>query len=189
MESSNVSLNISEHLLCSGYQPKYAENKDVSARQDPSHTSSTNFSMIFPPPNVTGNIHLGHALTATIQDVIVRWKQKQNVRTCWIPGTGKLARFSACPILKFNSQTTLASLRRSWWRRSFTKRRESRDTRSAAMNFCDKCGSGRTRKDRRLEATCGSWGCRSTGTENISRWTRNCAPPLTKLSSDCSTKV
>jgi valyl-tRNA synthetase len=43
--------------------------------------------MIFPPPNVTGNIHLGHALTATIQDVLIRWKQKQNVKTRWIPGT------------------------------------------------------------------------------------------------------
>ena len=29
--------------------------------------------MLIPPPNVTGNLHLGHALTATIQDVIVRW--------------------------------------------------------------------------------------------------------------------
>lgn len=43
--------------------------------------------MVFPPPNVTGNIHLGHALTATIQDVFVRWKQKKNVKTLWIPGS------------------------------------------------------------------------------------------------------
>lgn len=43
--------------------------------------------MIFPPPNVTGDIHLGHSMTATIQDVLVRWKRKQNIRTLWIPGT------------------------------------------------------------------------------------------------------
>lgn len=43
--------------------------------------------MIFPPPNITGNIHLGHALTATIQDTVIRWKQKQNIATSWIPGT------------------------------------------------------------------------------------------------------
>lgn len=43
--------------------------------------------MLFPPPNVTGDIHLGHSLTATIQDVIIRWKHKQNIKTRWIPGT------------------------------------------------------------------------------------------------------
>lgn len=43
--------------------------------------------MIFPPPNVTGNLHLGHSLTATIQDVLVRWKHKQHINTRWIPGT------------------------------------------------------------------------------------------------------
>lgn len=42
--------------------------------------------MIFPPPNVTGNIHLGHCLTATIQDVLVKWKQEQGERTQWIFG-------------------------------------------------------------------------------------------------------
>lgn len=43
--------------------------------------------MLFPPPNVTGNLHLGHALTAVIQDVLVRWKHKKNIRTQWIPGS------------------------------------------------------------------------------------------------------
>lgn len=76
-----------EHLKALAYQPKYYEtNKDVSSRQEPSDHTEGTFSMIFPPPNVTGNIHLGHALTATIQDVLVRWKQKQNIRTRWIPG-------------------------------------------------------------------------------------------------------
>lgn len=51
--------------------------------------------MIFPPPNVTGNIHLGHSLTATIQDVLVRWKQAKGENTQWIfgvdhAGIGKL---------------------------------------------------------------------------------------------------
>jgi valyl-tRNA synthetase len=42
--------------------------------------------MIFPPPNVTGNIHLGHCLTATIQDVLVKWKQEKGENTQWIFG-------------------------------------------------------------------------------------------------------
>jgi len=44
------------------------------------------FSMLFPPPNVTGNLHLGHALTATIQDVLVRWKLMKKFRVVWVPG-------------------------------------------------------------------------------------------------------
>lgn len=50
-------------------------------------TNQEKYSLLFPPPNVTGNIHLGHALTATIQDVLIRWKQKNGAQTVWIPGT------------------------------------------------------------------------------------------------------
>jgi valyl-tRNA synthetase len=75
-------------LKAAAYQPKFFEsNRNVTAKQADDIETKGRFSIIFPPPNVTGNIHLGHALTATIQDVLVRWKQKQNVRTRWIPGT------------------------------------------------------------------------------------------------------
>lgn len=72
-----------------GYDPKIVEKGNVSLapRQEATPGSDEYFSMVFPPPNVTGDIHLGHALTATIQDVLVRWNQKKNIRTQWIPGT------------------------------------------------------------------------------------------------------
>lgn len=74
-------------MKATAYQPKFFEtNREVSSKQNLSACNGETFSMIFPPPNVTGNIHLGHALTATIQDVLIRWKQKQNVETRWIPG-------------------------------------------------------------------------------------------------------
>lgn len=44
------------------------------------------YSIILPPPNITGNLHLGHALTVAIQDAIVRWKQMQGIETMWVPG-------------------------------------------------------------------------------------------------------
>lgn len=44
------------------------------------------FSMVIPPPNVTGALHLGHALNNTIQDVLVRWRRMQGRATLWIPG-------------------------------------------------------------------------------------------------------
>ncbi len=45
------------------------------------------FSMVIPPPNVTGTLHMGHALNNTIQDVIVRFKRMQGYDTLWLPGT------------------------------------------------------------------------------------------------------
>ena len=45
------------------------------------------FTVIMPPPNVTGQLHLGHALTATIEDTLVRWHRMQGDDTLWLPGT------------------------------------------------------------------------------------------------------
>jgi valyl-tRNA synthetase len=46
-----------------------------------------NFSCALPPPNITGNLHMGHALNGTIQDVLTRWKRMQGYNVLWQPGT------------------------------------------------------------------------------------------------------
>ena len=45
------------------------------------------FSIVIPPPNVTGMLHMGHALNNTIQDIIIRYKRMQGYNTLWMPGT------------------------------------------------------------------------------------------------------
>jgi valyl-tRNA synthetase len=45
------------------------------------------FSIVIPPPNVTGQLHMGHALNNTLQDIIIRTKRMQGYNTLWIPGT------------------------------------------------------------------------------------------------------
>lgn len=45
------------------------------------------FSIVIPPPNVTGSLHMGHALNNTLQDIIIRWKRMLEVNTLWLPGT------------------------------------------------------------------------------------------------------
>ena len=45
------------------------------------------FSIVIPPPNVTGQLHLGHALNVTLQDIIVRARRMQGYNTLWVPGT------------------------------------------------------------------------------------------------------
>ena len=45
------------------------------------------FSIVIPPPNVTGQLHMGHALDETLQDILVRTKRMQGYSALWIPGT------------------------------------------------------------------------------------------------------
>ena len=45
------------------------------------------YTIVIPPPNVTGALHMGHALTVTLQDMLIRWRRMQGKRTLWLPGT------------------------------------------------------------------------------------------------------
>lgn len=45
------------------------------------------FSIVMPPPNVTGSLHMGHALDNTLQDILTRWRRMQGYNTLWLPGT------------------------------------------------------------------------------------------------------
>lgn len=45
------------------------------------------FTIMMPPPNVTGNLHMGHALNNTIQDILIRWKRMEGYEALWLPGT------------------------------------------------------------------------------------------------------
>lgn len=47
----------------------------------------SNFVMVIPPPNVTGTLHIGHALTCAIQDCLVRWNRMRGRTTLWVPGS------------------------------------------------------------------------------------------------------
>lgn len=45
------------------------------------------YTIVMPPPNVTGNLHLGHAMNNTLQDILIRWKRMTGYEALWIPGT------------------------------------------------------------------------------------------------------
>src|SRR5712691_426691 len=59
------------------YDPKQAEQ----------HPQAPVFSIVIPPPNVTGSLHMGHALQHTIMDALTRYKRMSGFRTLWLPGT------------------------------------------------------------------------------------------------------
>ena len=59
------------------------ENGFFAPKVDPSKQP---FTIIMPPPNVTGDLHLGHALTATLEDLMIRWHRMRGDPTLWLPG-------------------------------------------------------------------------------------------------------
>ncbi|XP_044269829.1 valine--tRNA ligase-like [Tribolium madens] len=74
--------------LGEAYKPATVESEEFECCDyfKPKVKSGKKFSMILPPPNITGSLHLGHALTATVQDVIMRWKRMEGVDCVWVPG-------------------------------------------------------------------------------------------------------
>ena len=54
---------------------------------DPEGTADENYSIAIPPPNVTGALHMGHALNGSVQDTLVRYQRMRGRRTKWILGT------------------------------------------------------------------------------------------------------
>ena len=75
------------------YDPSEIENRlykfwDESGFFKPDEDKSKKpFSIVIPPPNVTGQLHMGHALDETLQDILVRYKRMQGFSTLWVPGT------------------------------------------------------------------------------------------------------
>src|SRR5271167_3168469 len=54
---------------------------------EPAGSPAENYSIAVPPPNVTGSLHMGHALNGSVQDALIRWRRMQGRRTKWIFGT------------------------------------------------------------------------------------------------------
>jgi len=76
----------------SKYNPKSIEDKWYAHWMDKKYFQSKPderepYTIVIPPPNVTGILHMGHALNSTIQDIMVRWRRMQGRNVVWLPGT------------------------------------------------------------------------------------------------------
>ena len=60
---------------------------DFSESQRSVSVGQRTFCMVIPPPNITGSLHMGHALNATIQDILIRYHRMNGYKTLWLPGT------------------------------------------------------------------------------------------------------
>lgn len=80
-----------ENLIYEKWEKSGLFNPDVCIEKGFTKADAEKFSIVLPPPNVTGTLHLGHALMLVIEDAIVRFQRMQGKRTLWIPGTDHAA--------------------------------------------------------------------------------------------------
>jgi valyl-tRNA synthetase len=66
-------------------------NPDICVEKGTTQSDAEHFSIVLPPPNVTGTLHTGHAFMLVIQDIMVRFARMQGKKTLWIPGTDHAA--------------------------------------------------------------------------------------------------
>lgn len=64
------------------------------------------YCIVMPPPNVTGALHMGHALVSTIQDILIRWKRMQGFETLWVPGLDHAGIATQTVVERFLMKTT-----------------------------------------------------------------------------------
>ncbi|HOQ38085.1 MAG TPA: valine--tRNA ligase [Acetivibrio sp.] len=82
-----------EKNIAKTYDPKQVEDRLYSEWMEKGYfhaeidKDKTPFTIVIPPPNITGQLHMGHALDETLQDILIRWKRMQGYCALWLPGT------------------------------------------------------------------------------------------------------
>ena len=86
-----------EKELSKLYEPSQVEDRIYKFWQDNNYfhaerdLQKTPYTIVIPPPNVTGQLHMGHALDETLQDILIRWKRMSGYSALWLPGTDHAA--------------------------------------------------------------------------------------------------
>lgn len=87
----------SKHELEGKYEPKNFEEEIYKNWEEKGYfkpdedKTKVPYTIVIPPPNITGKLHMGHALDNTIQDILIRYKRMQGFNTLWVPGTDHAA--------------------------------------------------------------------------------------------------
>lgn len=69
-----------EDRIYADWEEKKFFSANVNSEKEP-------YTIVLPPPNITGQLHMGHALDQTLQDILIRWKRMQGYEALWLPGT------------------------------------------------------------------------------------------------------
>ena len=116
------------------YDPKQVEDKTYRFWQDGGYfhaepnPDKKPYTIVIPPPNITGRLHMGHALDETLQDILIRWRRIQGYEALWLPGTDHASIATEAKIVEAMRQEGVTKeqlgregfLERAWaWKREY----------------------------------------------------------------------
>ena len=84
MASQQLSKTYEPQVVEARWGPYWIDQGYFGATPD---STGQPYTIVIPPPNVTGSLHIGHALNNTLQDILIRWRRMQGRNTLWLPGT------------------------------------------------------------------------------------------------------
>ena len=116
-------------------------NPDICIEKGVTDKNAEAFSMVLPPPNVTGNLHTGHALTLIIEDIMVRHARMQGKKTLWLPGTDHAAIATQTKVEKLLEKEGIK--KKEIGREEFLKHvnKFAQDSHDTIVNQCKKMGA------------------------------------------------
>ena len=136
----------------------YAHWEELGCFKADNKSKKEPFTVVIPPPNVTGQLHMGHAMDETIQDILIRYKKLRGYETLWLPGTdhaGIATQIKVEEMLRKEGLTRYDLGREAFWK---------------------ECGPGRRNTARPLSTSSRSWAAPATGAASASPWTRAARP-------------
>lgn len=118
-------------------------NPDVCIEQGITSKDAEHFSIVLPPPNVTGTLHMGHAVMLAVEDAMVRFKRMQGFRTLWVPGTDHAAVATESKVEKLLMEEGMENPKKELGREDFLKRIEefAQKSHDTIVNQAKKMGS------------------------------------------------
>lgn len=116
-------------------------NPDVCIEKGIAKSNAEPFSIVLPPPNVTGSLHTGHALTLSIEDIMVRYARMNGRKTLWLPGTDHAAIATQSKVEKLLEKEGVRKI--DLGREEFLKRVEkyAKDSHDTIINQSKKMGA------------------------------------------------
>lgn len=113
--------SVVEDRIYANWEEKKYFHAEVDKSKEP-------FTIVIPPPNITGHLHMGHALDNTMQDILIRWKRMQGYNALWVPGTDHAAISTEVKIVNAMKEEGLSKedlgregfLKRAWeWKKEY----------------------------------------------------------------------
>ncbi len=164
-------------MLDKTYDPKeiearlYPEWEQSGAFRAHPESPKAPYCIVIPPPNVTGSLHMGHALDNTLQDVLIRWRRMKGDDVLWQPGTDHAGIATQMVVVRNLEQEGIGLAVEGATRATPTR------SCSTATSSWPGSGSGRPIRAAPSSTSCAGSAPRATGAASASPWTRACRPP------------